>query len=320
MAHRRLTKPGRETKDALDSLRLQKQGVNMPDVVVVNNLMKKYGQRLAVAGLSFSVGPGQTLGLLGPNGAGKTTTMRMLMGLSRPSSGSISIFGIPLANGLKQVHSRIGVVFEKPNLMENLSAYQNLALSCKLYGQPLSRIQSLLERMDLWSRARDPVRSYSKGMRQRILIIRALIHEPELLFLDEPCSGLDPVSSRIIRDYLLELKRGGITIILTSHDMTEVDELCDQIGFINHGELVVMAEPRELKERFGQSGLKVTFRQDSQISEAVIAPTSENLGWLAGLYAENRVVAVHSMEATLDEIFRKLSDSKLGQQPSDELH
>ncbi len=276
-------------------------------ILETNGLSKKYGRRSVVDDLSFKIRPGQTLGLLGPNGAGKTTTIRMLMGLAKPSSGSASIFGLNLATHIKQIHCRIGVVFEKPNLFENLSGYENLSVFCRLYNQPLSLIKPLLERMDLWERAAEPVKIYSKGMRQRILILRALVHQPQLLFLDEPCSGLDPVSSRIIRDYLLELKKSGVTILLTSHDMEEVDELCDLIGFINHGKLIVLADKNQLKTEYGHSSLKIVYRNGNELVEEILNPSQANLLRLNDLYDNEQVISVHSMEASLSEIFRKLS-------------
>lgn len=275
-------------------------------IMVVKNLSKKYGPRLVVNNISFSIAPGQTLGLLGPNGAGKTTTIRMLMGLSRPTVGDINIFGFDIKLQLKKIHAQIGVVFEKPNLFEHLSGYQNLLTFCQLYNQSPTLIEPLLKRMDLWERAFDPVKIYSKGMKQRILIARALIHGPRLLFLDEPCSGLDPVSTRIIRDYLLELKAQGMTILLTSHDMEEVDELCDLIGFINEGRLIVLETPHVLKEKFGSRLLKVVYRENAEIKEETLTPSTENLLRIRDLYAEERIISVRSMEATMGEIFRKL--------------
>jgi ABC-2 type transport system ATP-binding protein len=277
--------------------------------ITVTDLTKIYGRRVVVDHLSFALPAGQTLGLLGPNGAGKSTTMRMLMGLARPTSGSATLLSYDLRTQTKQIQARIGVVFEKPNLFENLSGYQNLALFCQLRQRPVSLIRPLLERMELWERAREPVKIYSKGMRQRILILRALIHQPQLLFLDEPCSGLDPVSSRIIRDYLWELKAQGITILLTSHDMEEVDELCDIIGFINHGKLITLAPKQELKATYGSSRLKVTYRDGAVVREVALNPRTD-LPQLTAWYQENRVITVHSAEATLAEIFRKLSDLK----------
>ena len=276
-------------------------------IVETDRLSKNYGRRTVVDRLTFKIKPGQTLGLLGPNGAGKTTTVRMLMGLTKPSTGSAAIFGLDLATQLKKIHSRIGVVFEKPNLFENLSGYENLAIFCRLYSQPLPLIKPLLERMDLWDRAADPVKIYSKGMRQRILILRALVHRPQLLFLDEPCSGLDPVSSRIIRDYLLELKKSGVSILLTSHDMEEVDELCDLIGFINNGKLMVLEEKDTLKAKYGHSTLKVVYQYDGRLIEEILTPSRENLLHLNQLYSNEQVVSVHSMEASLSEIFSRLS-------------
>jgi ABC-2 type transport system ATP-binding protein len=279
----------------------------LPEIITVANLSKQYGKRTVVDNLSFTVKSGQTLGLLGPNGAGKTTTMRILMGLSHPTAGTANILGFDLQKEVKKIHAQIGVVFEKPNLFENLSGYQNLAIFCKLYDQPLTAIQPLLERMDLWERAHDPVKVYSKGMKQRILILRALIHRPRMLFLDEPCSGLDPVSSKIIRDYLLELKAQGMTILLTSHDMEEVDELCDLIGFINHGRLIVLAETHVLKEKYGSFQLKIVYQEGVETREELLTPSPENLLRIRNLYAEKRIISVHSTEATLAEIFRQLS-------------
>lgn len=275
--------------------------------IVVNNLSKIYGRRTVVDQISFVLQPGQTLGLLGPNGAGKSTTMRMLMGLTRPSSGSAKIMNYDLLTQVKEIQSRIGVVFEKPNLFENLTGYQNLSYFCKLHRRPVFLIRPLLERMELWERAHEPVKIYSKGMRQRILILRALVHQPQVLFLDEPCSGLDPVSTRIIRDYLLELKAQGITMLLTSHDMEEVDELCDLIGFINHGRLILLQEKQRLKAAYGSQHLKVTFQTDAGSKEELFDPIKD-LPRLEQLYREKRVLAVRSTEASLADIFRKLSE------------
>ncbi|HOJ78340.1 MAG TPA: ABC transporter ATP-binding protein [Bacillota bacterium] len=279
-------------------------------IISVENLTKEFGTRKAVDNISFNLAKGEILGLLGPNGAGKTTTMRMLMGLSKPSSGNIRLFGLDLNKNLKKIHPRIGVAFEKPNLFENLSGYQNLAIYCKLYQKPTSAIKPLLERMELADRANDPVKVYSKGMKQRILILRALIHEPELLFLDEPASGLDPVSSRIIWDYLKEQQQKGISIVLTSHDMEEVDELCNRIGFINHGRLIALAEPYVLKEKYGEKTLKVVYQDSSSIKEEVLSPTPEHFQYLQTLYQKKRVLSVHSQEATLGDIFRILSSQE----------
>lgn len=280
----------------------------MEPIITVNHLTKKYGERIAVNDINFSLYPGQVLGLLGPNGAGKTTTMRMLMGLSQPSSGSITVFGHDTRTHAKLIHPRIGVVFERSNLLENLSAYQNLALFCRLYNTPLTEIQPLLERMDLWSRARDPVKNFSKGMKQRLLIGRALIHRPPLLFLDEPASGLDPVSSKIIWDYLKEQTAAGTTVILTSHDMMEVDELCDMVGFMNQGRLITFEKTSVLKARYGQPTVRVTFQSEQGIAVETLDPTPQNFQRIQSLYAEERIISLRSMEASLTEIFQKLSE------------
>lgn len=281
----------------------------MDEIIRVENLTKQYGERLAVDHLSFGLNRGQILGLLGPNGAGKTTTMRMLTGLSLPTSGRIEIFGLNTATDLKKIHSQIGVVFDQPNLLENLSAYQNLALFCKLYGQSRAEIKPLLQKMDLWARAHDPVKHYSKGMRQRVLLLRALVHHPRLLFLDEPASGLDPLSSKIIWDYLQEEKRRGLTVVLTSHDMEEIDQLCDQIGFINHGRLITAGETAELKQKYGHQKLKVIYRQDDTTKVEIMDPSPETFSLIRQFYEQQRIISIHSMEASLTEIFHKLSQT-----------
>jgi ABC-type multidrug transport system ATPase subunit len=275
--------------------------------ITVTGLTKMYGKQIVVDHITFNLNSGQTLGLLGPNGAGKSTTMRMLMGLSRPTSGSATILGLDLITQRKQIQSRIGVVFERTNLFENLTGYQNLTLFCKLHNRSVAPIRPLLERMGLWDRAHEPVKVYSKGMRQRILILRSLIHQPDLLFLDEPCSGLDPLSSRIIRDYLLELKAQGITILLTSHDMEEVDELCDTIGFVNHGKLMVLAAKHQLQSDYGTRQLRVVVRDGPDIRKIWLDP-ADGLSTLEELYRDQRVISVRSTEASLGEIFRSLCE------------
>jgi len=282
----------------------------MNPIILVENLTKKYRARTVVDQLSFSVAEGQFLGLLGPNGAGKTTTMRMLMGLTKPTSGVAQIFGYDVTKESKKIHAQIGVVFEQPNLFENLSGYQNLALYCRLYGRTPGRIPALLERMGLADRAGEPVKIYSKGMRQRIMILRSLIHQPRLLFLDEPASGLDPVSSRIIWDYLKEEKAGGLSVVLTSHDMEEVDELCDRIGFINYGQLITLSDPGILKKTYGRPLLKVTYCRDGQTVEQYLAPDPPGLEELRRLYGVEKIISLHSQEATLSEIFLHLSSLK----------
>jgi len=277
------------------------------NILVVSGLCKSFKERKAVDNISFSLEKGQTMGLLGPNGAGKTTLLQMLAGLSPPTAGSATVFGYDLIREVKEVQARIGVVFEQANLFEELSAYQNLALFCRLYARPLARIQPLLERMGLWERAYEPVKNFSRGLKQRLLILRALIHRPPLLLLDEPCACLDPVSSRIIRNYLLELKNRGVSMLLASHNLEDVESLCDKVCFINRGRLVLLDTPSQLKITHANPMLRVVYRAaDGSTKEELAQPTLKNLWRISELYNEGRVLSVHSSEGSLNEVFQKV--------------
>lgn len=276
------------------------------DILVVNGLCKQFKERKAVDNFSLSIAKGQSVGLLGPNGAGKTVLLQLLAGLSRPTAGSATLLGYDLIREAKKIRARIGFVSEKTHLFGHLTAYQNLALFCRLHAKPLPRIQPLLVRMGLWERAHEPVKYFSKGMKRRLLILRAIIHRPPLLLLDEPCAGVDPGSSWMIRDYLGELKARGVSILLASHDMEEVEALCDNVGFMNRGRLVLVDTPSSLKVTYGSPMLRIVYWSGGFAREELVPPTLKNLWRISDLYNEGRVLAVHSAEATLGEVFQKV--------------
>jgi ABC-2 type transport system ATP-binding protein len=207
----------------------------------------------AVEDISFEVHQGELFGLLGPNGAGKTTTVKMLSTLLIPTSGSISILGLDILKETNQIRKKIGFTFGGARgLYGRLSAIDNLRYFAELYALPPSltrkRIPELLEIVGLSGRGGDKVETYSSGMQQRLHLARALLHDPEIIYLDEPTVGIDPVGSREIRATIKELKERGKTILLTTHYMAEADELCDRIAIINHGKLVAMDSPHALKK------------------------------------------------------------------------
>ncbi|HMK73888.1 MAG TPA: ABC transporter ATP-binding protein [Myxococcaceae bacterium] len=241
--------------------------------IEVHGLGKQFGERVAVKGLSFTVQPGEVFGLLGPNGAGKTTTVRMLTGLLRPSSGSARVCGHPVESGDGEALRRsVGLLTEQPGLYDRLTARENLTFFMKLNeldeAQAWPRAQSYLRRFGLAGREYEACGSYSKGMRQKLAIVRALVHDPEVLFLDEPTSGLDPEAARTVRDAVAELAADGRTIVLCSHNLAEVERLCGRVAVVRTS---LLAEgPVSVLRRRGLV-LEVRVEGDGQRAGAALA-------------------------------------------------
>ncbi len=277
------------------------------EMIIVENLSRMYGKREAVTGISFQVERGGIFGLLGPNGAGKTTTIRMLSGQIDPSSGRAMVAGYDVVKQRQQLKRSIGVVFEDQNLYERLTAHQNLAFSCWLYGLSEKRIDEVLSLVGLRDRAKDPISKFSNGMRQRIMIARALLHHPQVLFLDEPSRGLDPISAREIRETIVQLSREGMTILLTTHLMDEADQLCQRVAFLVSGKIVANDTPRNLKVRHGRRTLRVLLSQENGtvqlVEKRLSLDADEDQVRLALWMREGLVSAIHSDEATLEEVF-----------------
>ena len=225
----------------------------MTDLVVeTNGLTKKYGDRLAVDSVSMTVRRGEVYGFLGPNGAGKTTTLRMMLGLIRPTAGSASILGQPA--GGSDVTSRVGALIEGPGFFPYLSGRDNLRVLARYSGLAESEVDAALKRVDLADRGDDRFKSYSLGMKQRLGVAAALMGEPELIVLDEPTNGLDPAGMADMRALVVELARGGQTVLLSSHLLAEVQEICDRVGVINGGKLLRESTVAELR---GETTLRV---------------------------------------------------------------
>ncbi|MBA2284547.1 MAG: ABC transporter ATP-binding protein [Ktedonobacteraceae bacterium] len=319
--------------------------MNMPELMIeARDLRRTFGTKEAVAGISFSVRRGEIFGLLGPNGAGKTTTIRMLTGQIDPSGGSASVAGCDVVKGRAQLKECIGVVFEAQNLYERFSARQNLQFSCWLYGLPVSRADEVLSLVGLRDRAKDKVSKYSNGMKQRLMIARALLHKPPMLFLDEPSRGLDPIATRAIHQVIQQLRTEGVTILLTTHLMEEADQLCQYVGFIVNGRLVANDTPRNLKLAHGQRSMIVTLTNQPgdhpgngglppasallagghagahpaspgvahdmrEVSLSMDDPADQRR--LAEWLGQGRVLSVHSREATLEEVFIEVAGTSL---------
>ena len=240
----------------------------MENAIEVTNLTKHYGSITAVDGVTFRVARGEFYGLLGPNGAGKTTTIRMLTGLTKPSSGTAKVAGRDCIRETLSVKQRIGVVSEVSNLYNEMSAWDNLMFIGELYGVDRSdrveRAKQLLEAFQLYQRRNDHLARYSKGMKRRVRIAAALLHRPEVLFLDEPTSGLDVQSSRLIRSLVREFNREGVTVFLTTHYIEEADQLCDRVAIVRDGKIVVEGSPEKLKSSLRDEAIvEVAFDRDT---------------------------------------------------------
>jgi len=278
-------------------------------IIEVDRLSKHYGDLRAVDDVSFSVAEGEILGLLGHNGAGKTTTIRMLTGRARPTSGRALIAGHDVVRERERVKPLINLVFEEQNLYERQTGRENLQLFAKLYGAPPARVAELLERVGLTDAASRRIRTYSSGMKQRLLIARALVNDPRVLFLDEPTKGLDPSSAREVRSIVRDHASAGATVFLTTHYMEEADELCDRVAFLAAGAIVALDTPRELKLRFGERTATVLLRDRSE--HEIHLDDGDDAARLAAWMAAGDVLTVHSNEGTLEDVFVNMAGRPL---------
>ncbi|MDW0172253.1 MAG: ATP-binding cassette domain-containing protein [Nitrososphaeraceae archaeon] len=241
-------------------------------MIIVKNLVKKYGDFYALNGLSFEVNENEIFGLLGPNGAGKTTLIHILATLLRPTTGGAVVNGYDVLHNATKVRESIGVVFQAPSSDDMLTGYENLKIHALLYGIPRGtrekRISEVLKLVGLEGRKNDQVKKYSGGMRRRLEIARGLLHHPKVLFLDEPTLGLDPQSRESMWTYIKEIvTEEKVTIILTTHYMEEADMLCDRIGFISNGKIIALNSPSNLKQEMGGDIVKINFIGDIPSTE-----------------------------------------------------
>ena len=281
--------------------------------IIVKDLTYRYGSLVAVDHISFEVGTGEILGFLGPNGAGKTTTVKMLTGQLRPKEGSAMLLGFDIAREPEKVQARIGVCFELTNLYEQMSAVDNLKLFAELFGVTDFDAYALLDRVGLKGREKDSVGGYSKGMKQRLMIARSLVNRPDILFMDEPTSGLDPVSSEAIDNIILEERKRGATVFLTTHDMWEADKLCDRVAFMDSGRIAALDTPRSLKQEYGKRSLvaEVTAPDGHLNRREITMDQAGTADAVESLFRQGKVVTLHSEEATLEDIFIQITGRRL---------
>jgi len=302
--------------------------------IEVSHLVKKFGSFTAVSDISFSVAVGETFGFLGPNGAGKTTTIRILTGISPPTSGKATIFGHDIVRETVAARQSMGIVSETSNVYTDLTGWQNMMLAAQLYrigrGERDRNATELLKRFELYERRRDRVHGYSKGMMRRLTIAMGLVNSPRLLFLDEPTSGLDVESNLIIRDVIADLVRAGVTVFLTTHNIEEANVLCDRVAIIDKGLIAAIDAPERLKKTIQSvQSVEVSFdgssptrldelRQLPMVNEArkegdkfklfTEDPPEVIDGVMAYAHTYNtRVLSITTLGPSLEDVFVKLT-------------
>ncbi len=279
-------------------------------MIAVKDVFLKYPNAPSdtIQGISFEVKPGEIFGFLGPSGAGKSTMQKILTGVLRNYRGSVRVFDIEMKNRTNAYYERIGVDFEFPNFYNKFTALENLNYFASLYAAKPTDPMQLLAKVGLENGADKKVGSFSKGMKVRLGFIRALIHNPQLLLLDEPTSGLDPANARILKDMVLEQKQMGKTVILTTHNMHDAEELCDRVAFIVDGKIKALDAPYALREKGGNTQVSYRYISDGKeingscaLAELGASPdfqTALQMGTLK---------SIHSKERTLEDVFIELT-------------
>ena len=275
----------------------------MSTIVASRNIVKKFGAKIALNTINFDIREGEIFGFLGPSGSGKTTMINILTGQLLQDAGNTQLLGKNSHTLTPTDLEKVGIVSDKSGFYEKLSLEKNLLLYAKLHGMGLERVRDLLEKVGLLGSKDVLAEELSTGMKQRMLLARALINHPKILFLDEPTSGLDPTTSKSIHELLLSLKENGTTIFLTTHDMNEATLLCDNLALLNQGKLIEQGKPADIIQKYNvDKRLRVTYVNNQ---EEVFAFSD-----LAKINTKD-VVAIHSCEPTLEEIFINLTGEKL---------
>jgi len=303
------------------------------NAIEVTDLTKRYDGIIAVGNITFHVKKDEIFGFLGPNGAGKTTTVRLLTGLTRPTSGTIKVAGFDMIRESNNAKEHLGVVPEVSNIYDEMSAWDNLIFAAQLYRVPRdereNRAKELLELFGLYERRTDRAGNFSKGMKRRLTIAAALIHKPDILFLDEPTSGLDVQSSRMIRNLTKDLNKNGATIFLTTHYIEEADQLCQRVAIINQGKIVAVDNPEKLKASVEKHQIiEVSFDQTRNLERMLasleysskvvqvgdkfrlnIRNTSEAVPLLVDFARENglKIISINTLNPSLEDAFVEMT-------------
>lgn len=276
--------------------------------IEITDLVVRFGRFTAVDGLTLNVKPGELFGFLGPNGAGKTTTIKVLIGSLRPTSGSVRVAGFEIPHQFEQVKPIFGYVPDTENHIEEFTGRENLELYADLYNVPRSKVLPMLARLELGEAADVAVRRYSKGMRRKLLIAREILHEPRILYLDEPTANLDIHSTDLVRQLLRDLASKGTTIFLTTHDMDEVEQICDRVAILCKGKLVESDTPTNFVTRHVKRIIATQYEREREVvRESLDLDIDEQRERLAMIIQTERCVRVHSQEFNFHDVFLKLT-------------
>ncbi|MBN8235161.1 ABC transporter ATP-binding protein [Halobacillus kuroshimensis] len=281
----------------------------MDHIIEVNHVQKTFGKEQALRDLTFGVKKGDIFGFLGPSGAGKTTTIEILTGQQVPTSGEARVFGVP-SKDMHHPHylKRIGVMSDSSGLYERLSIRDNLLLFCELYDQPSTQVEEVLEIVNLTAEKNKRVSKLSKGMKQRTMLARALLHQPDLLFLDEPTGALDPANAQHIHHGLRTLNQRGTTIFLTTHDMNEAETLCSTVAFLDKGSIQLLDCPKKLRKQFGDGHLMVGLTDGREIMLPNEPASAEEIyQWMKN----SEVETIEMNTPTLGDIFVEVTGRNL---------
>lgn len=278
-------------------------------MISIKNLTKRFGDRIAVAGIDWEIKSGEIFGLLGPNGAGKTTTVRILTLLSKKNSGSVKICGYDIEKDSERIKELIGVVPQHMSLDQDLTGRENLVLQARLHhlknkAAMEQRINEILEFVELTDRADDKSRRYSGGMKRRLMIGMALLHKPKMLFLDEPTVGLDPQVRRKMWDLIRKMNEAGMTVLLTTHYIEEADQLCRRVAIMNRGRIIAVDTPQNLKEKVGR--VVVEHMEADGMINNFFDNREQAASYVAGLDSNATV-----REANLEDVFIELTGRRV---------
>lgn len=281
----------------------------MEKIISMKNVTKDFKGKKAIKNLNFDIEEGEIFGFLGPSGAGKTTTIKLLTSQLIPTSGEIKVFGKDAYANKNEIVKKIGILSDNSGIYDRLSVIDNLMLFANINGVSKKTVLEALEKLGMSEAVKKEAKKLSKGMKQRLMIARAVIHKPRLLFLDEPTSSLDPGTTLEIHKLLRKLNEDGTTIFLTTHNMVEADKLCDRVAFINSGEIVDIGNPEELKLKYINDNIKVVLKD--RRTEIMLKNNSVGALKIKALIEEGQLLAIHSMEPSLEKIFLNLTGREL---------
>ena len=277
-------------------------------MIKIQNLSIEYGAFKAIDDLSFSVNKGELFGFLGPNGAGKTTTIKCLTGAIKPTHGTVEVAGYALPKQFHKIKPLIAYVPDTENHYDDFSGRENLCLYADLYGVSHNKVDQWLERLQLTEASDVKVRNYSKGMKKKLLIARAMIHNPQLVFFDEPTANLDIHSVKLVRGLLREIADEGVSVFLTTHDMEEVEQICDRVAIIAKGKLVDMDTPTAFITRHAERYCDVQYDTHGELIRTTLhLDKPEDKQRLSKIVLNEKCVRVHSREFKFEDVFRKLT-------------